>query len=135
MTKTIDSLFTITVKTMYLPEQSDPAKQKFVWSYEITIANNSGEIVQLLSRFWRIVDMTGKVDNVQGLGVIGMQPIIKPNKTFVYTSFCQLTTPQGTMEGQYEMQNLEEQHFEIAIPKFILSAPSNITQSFRSRLH
>lgn len=131
----MDKTFNVAVKTTYLPEQSDPDKQKFVWSYEITIANDSEEIVQLLNRHWRIVDMTGKVENVQGVGVIGMQPLIKPGKTFSYTSFCQLTTPQGTMEGEYEMMNLDDKHFNIQIPKFILSAPSVITQSFRSRLH
>ncbi|VVC76179.1 Protein ApaG [Aquicella siphonis] len=119
----------------YVPEQSDPANQKFVWSYEITIKNDSEDIVQLLSRYWRITDMTGKVDEVHGIGVIGLQPLIKPGKQFVYVSYCQLSTPQGTMEGYYEMQDLEEAHFQVEIPKFILSAPSSITQSYRSRLH
>lgn len=119
----------------YVPEQSDPANQKFVWSYEITIKNESNDIVQLLSRYWRITDMTGRVDEVHGTGVIGLQPLIKPGKQFVYVSYCQLSTPQGTMEGHYEMQNLDEEHFQIEIPKFILSAPSSITQTYRSRLH
>ncbi len=127
--------FVVTPRPMYLPDQSDLTNQKFVWSYEITIANQSDEIVQLLNRYWRITDMTGKVEEVHGTGVIGLQPLIKPGKQFVYTSFCQLTTPQGTMEGHYEMQTLEEQLFIIQIPKFILSAPSSITQSYRSRLH
>jgi len=127
--------FTVHCQTQYTSEQSDPAHQKFVWSYEITIANTSDEIVQLLSRFWKITDMTGHVEEIHGLGVIGMQPIIKPNKNFVYVSYCQLMTPQGTMEGHYEMQTLDEDHFNIDIPKFILSAPSHITQMFKSRLH
>ncbi len=127
--------FVVTPRPIYLPDQSDLTNQKFVWSYEITIANQSDEIVQLLNRYWRITDMTGKVEEVHGTGVIGLQPLIKPGKQFVYTSFCQLTTPQGTMEGHYEMQTLEEQLFIIQIPKFILSAPSSITQSYRSRLH
>ena len=119
----------------YIAAQSDPDNQKFVWSYEIKITNQEDEIVQLLNRYWRITDLTGKVEEVRGVGVIGLQPIIKPEKEFVYTSFCQLTTPQGTMEGHYEMQNLEEEHFIADIPKFILSAPSAITKAFRSRLH
>ncbi len=119
----------------YLSDQSDPRNQKFIWSYEITIANDSDEIIQLLNRFWRITEMTGKIEEVHGPGVIGLQPIIKPGKRFIYTSFCQLTTPQGTMEGHYEMQTLEEKLFRVDVPKFILSAPSSITQSFRSMLH
>jgi ApaG protein len=125
----------VAVEPTYISEQSDPTHQKFVWSYEITIANNSNDIVQLLNRYWRITDMTGKVEDIQGAGVIGLQPLIKPRKSFVYTSYCQLPTPQGTMEGQYEMQNLEEEHFKIDIPKFILSAPAEITVGFRSKLH
>jgi len=129
--------FAITVSSQpkYISLQSDPANQKFVWSYEITIKNESDDIVQLLHRYWRIIDMTGKIEEIHGAGVIGLQPIIKPGKQFIYTSYCQLITPQGTMEGYYEMQNLDEEYFRIEIPKFILSAPSTITQSFRSRLH
>jgi ApaG protein len=127
--------FSVSVQTNYISEQSDPTSQKFIWSYEITIFNQGQEIVQLLNRYWRITDMTGRVEEIQGPGVIGLQPIIKPGKSFKYKSFCQLITPQGTMEGYYEMQNLEEEHFNIAIPKFILSGPSHITKTFRSKLH
>jgi ApaG protein len=127
--------FVVTPYPNYLSDQSDPSHQKFIFSYEITITNESEEIVQLLTRYWRITDMTGKIEEVQGIGVIGMQPIIKPGKQFIYTSFCQLITPQGTMEGHYEMQTLEDKAFYIQIPKFILSAPSSITQTFRSILH
>lgn len=127
--------FTVHSQPHYVTEQSEPEHQKFVWSYEITIANNSNEIVQLLSRYWKITDMTGRVEEIHGVGVIGLQPLIKPDKKFVYVSYCQLMTPQGTMEGHYEMQNLDEQYFEIDIPKFVLSAPSEITQAYKSRLH
>lgn len=119
----------------YVVEQSDPPHQKFVWAYEISVMNESEEIVQLLQRYWRITDMSGRVEEIHGLGVVGMQPLIRPGKEFTYMSFCQLTTPQGTMEGHYEMQNLEEQRFKIEIPKFILSAPFDVSNVFRSRLH
>lgn len=127
----------ITVKSRpsYVAAQSDPANHKFLWAYEVTIKNESDEIVQLLNRRWIITDMAGRVEEVQGAGVIGLQPLIKPGKEFLYTSYCQLLTPQGTMEGTYEMQNLEEEHFNIEIPKFVLSAPSSVLQSFRSMLH
>lgn len=126
---------TISVQTNYLPAQSDPENLRFLWSYEITIVNKMDKIVQLLNRQWKITDMTGKVEDVTGPGVIGLQPIIKPGKQFAYSSFCQLNTPQGTMEGQYEMQNLEEEHFLVEIPKFILSAPASVTKVFREKLH
>jgi ApaG protein len=122
-------------KTSYISEQSDPMAQRFVWSYEITILNEGAELVQLLHRYWRITDMTGKIEEIHGVGVVGLQPLIRPERPFIYTSFCQLHTPQGTMEGQYELQTLEEEHFKIEIPKFILSAPSEITKIFKAKLH
>lgn len=127
--------FQITVETKYLPEQSDASSQKFIWSYDITIVNESEEIAQLLHRYWRITDMTSKIEEIHGIGVIGLQPLLRPGKPFTYSSFCQLMTPQGTMEGYYEMQNLEEERFRIEIPKFILSAPAAVTKSFRAKLH
>jgi ApaG protein len=125
----------ITTKPTYIPEQSDSSQHKFVWSYEITIANNTDEIIQLLNRYWQITDMTSKIEEVRGPGVVGLQPLIKPGNEFVYTSYCQLNTPQGTMDGYYEMQNIDEKHFKVEIPKFILSAPASITALFKSRLH
>lgn len=122
-------------KATYLPEESSVDKQRFLWSYEITITNLTNEIVQLLNRYWRITDMSGKVDEVRGPGVVGLQPIIKPEKNFVYNSFCQLNTPQGTMEGYYEMQTLDEVRFLAEIPKFILTSPTTITSPYRSKLH
>lgn len=119
----------------FIAAQSDPARNRFVWSYEIIIKNNSDEIVQLLNRFWQITDMSGKVEEIHGVGVIGLQPLIKPGKEFAYVSYCQLHTPQGTMEGHYEMQNLNEEHFNIEIPKFVLSASSSATKVFKSKLH
>ena len=126
---------TVTAAPSYLPSLSAPEHQKFVWSYEMTIVNESEEIVQLLNRFWRIADLTGKVDEIYGVGVVGLQPLIKPGKSFVYKSFCQLTTPQGAMEGYYELQTLADAQFKISIPKFILTAPASITKGYRSLLH
>jgi ApaG protein len=125
----------VTANAGYLASQSDPESSRFIWTYEITILNEKDEILQLLNRYWRITDMTGNVEEVNGPGVVGLQPLIKPHKPFIYSSFCQLPTPQGTMEGYYELQNLEEESFIVQIPKFILTAPSSITKSYRAYLH
>lgn len=127
----------IEVKTaaQYVPEQSSPENHRFLWSYDVTIINEGEEIVQLLNRCWRITDMRGKVEEVRGAGVIGLQPLIKPGKQFAYSSFCQLSTPQGTMEGSYEMQTIEESTFSVDIPKFVLTCPSSTADVYRSRLH
>lgn len=127
---------TINTRSTYLPEQSIVASHRFFWSYEITVINNSEQIIQLLNRFWRITDMTGYVDEVRGPGVVGLQPVIKPGKSFTYTSFCQLTTPQGTMEGHYELQNVQsDEQFILEIPKFILASPKVAATSFDRLLH
>jgi ApaG protein len=125
----------ISAHAAYLVSQSLPEEQRYMWSYEITIDNQSEEIVQLLNRYWRIIDMTGHVEEVRGPGVIGLQPIIKPGKKFVYTSFCQLATPQGTMEGHYEMQTLEEVRFTAQVPKFVLACPAEMSGMLRAKLH
>lgn len=135
MTKELKDQFEVSVKAFYDKIQSDPEQDKFVWRYEISILNKSDQLVQLLTREWNITDMTGHVENLHGTGVIGLQPILRPEKLFSYTSYCQITTPQGTMEGFYEMETLDEQRFSIGVPKFILSAPRSITKHYRSQLH
>ena len=125
----------ITTSPYYVLEQSDPTRDKFVWSYEITIANNSDDAIQLLNRFWKITETTGKIEEIKGAGVLGQQPLIQPGTEFIYTSYCQLSTPQGTMEGYYEMQTVLGMRFNVEIPKFILSAPSSITAMYKSKLH
>ena len=125
----------VVAKVNYLAEESSQERHRFLWSYEMTVTNQSDEIVQLLNRHWRITDMSGRVEEIRGPGVVGLQPLIKPHKSFVYSSFCQLNTPQGTMEGYYEMQNLDEVRFLAEIPKFVLSTPMAISPGFRSKLH
>jgi ApaG protein len=134
-TKDYTNLITVEVEPHFVPEQSDPVHQKFVWSYTIKIVNGSEDILQLLHRYWRITDMTGKKEEVHGAGVVGLQPLMKPQQHFTYTSYCQLATPQGTMEGHYEFQNLEDKHFSIPIPKFDLLAPASISLMDRTKLH
>jgi ApaG protein len=135
MKKNLGNKIFVNAKPAYVVEQSDPVNMKFVWSYDVTIDNQSNDIVQLLFRHWRITDTNGRIEEVRGAGVIGLQPLIKPGRRFTYTSFCQLNTPQGTMEGIYEMQNLDEVHFDVVIPKFVLSAPTSIVKAFRTKLH
>ena len=122
-------------QSTYLPEQSSQETQRFLWSYEIIIINQSDQTVQLLNRYWHITDMTGHIEEIRGPGVIGLQPLIKPGKRFVYNSYCQLTTPQGSMEGYYGFQTLEEEMFSVQIPKFVLTSPEGVLTTFRSRLH
>ena len=126
---------TVIAHATFLPDQSVPEERRFLWTYEVIIENKSEEAIQLLNRYWRVSDITGHVEEIRGPGVIGLQPVIKPSKNFKYTSFCQLSAPQGTMEGYYEMQNLEESRCIVEIPKFTLACPATAISGYRSKLH
>ncbi len=107
----------------YVAEQSDPAKDVYVFAYTITIENVGTVAAQLISRHWIITDATGEVQEVRGLGVVGRQPLLQPGETFVYMSGCQLDTPVGTMRGSYQMTAVDGQSFEVRIPEFTLAVP------------
>lgn len=116
----------VSVETEFLPQQSDPEDNKFVFAYHITIENNDATDVKLLNRYWLITDGDGNKSEVAGSGVIGQQPIIKPGKKHQYSSGCVLETPVGTMEGYYEMQLPDNSLVKAIIPVFSLSQPNII---------
>lgn len=107
----------------YLPERSDPIKSYFFFSYKIKIVNRSVETIQLLSRYWHIVDGQGRAEDIYGPGVVGKTPLLKPNDLFEYTSFCPLPTPLGFMEGSYRMLDESGKEFDVLIERFQLVAP------------
>ena len=114
----------ITVRPFYLDEQSEPEKSHFVWGYHVTIHNQGGHTVQLLSHYWRITDALGKIQEVRGPGVGGEQPILAPGESLEYTSGCPLSTSSGIMGGFYEMERDGGERFEAGIPTFSLDDPS-----------
>ena len=107
----------------YLPYRSDPIKSYYFFSYQIKIVNRSVETIQLLSRYWHIVDGQGRAEDIYGPGVVGKTPILKPNDLFEYTSFCPLPTPLGFMEGSYRMLDESGKEFDVPIERFQLVAP------------
>lgn len=113
----------VAVRPIYLDEQSEPDEGRFFWAYQVRIENQGGDTVQLLNRYWRITDATGKVVEVRGPGVVGEHPVLKPGEAFEYTSGTPLGTPSGFMVGSYEMTTTEGERFEIAIPAFSLDSP------------
>lgn len=112
----------VQVKPIYLEEESTPIKNKHVFAYFITIKNMGEQTVKLLSRHWEIRDSAGESHEVDGEGVIGIQPVIEPGETHEYNSFCVLKSYQGSMEGYYTMENEEEKQLKIRIPKFLLNS-------------
>ena len=113
----------IQTRVSFLPEQSDESGNRFVFSYTITITNTGNAPARLISRHWIITDAHNHVQEVRGQGVVGEQPLLKPNQSFEYTSGTVLTTQVGTMRGSYHMQADDGSEFEVEIPQFVLSVP------------
>ena len=119
---------TVRVQPQFLAEQSDPVSDQYVWLYTINIENGGTEAVQLLNRHWIITNAVGHVEEVQGPGVIGEQPVLQPGDSFQYTSGCPLRTPSGMMVGTYEMVGPGAERFDIDIPAFSLDSPHQARQ-------
>ncbi len=119
----------ITVFPSYIPEQSDPFSQHYVWAYFIRLENLGNEIVQLINRYWHITDATGMVQEVSGMGVVGEQPTLEPADDFDYSSGVVLKTPSGIMMGHYEMETISGERFTIEIPAFSLDSPEAIERA------
>ena len=116
----------IKANSHFIKNRSSPENSIFLFSYDVEIKNNSDSEVQLLSRYWHIQDGDGNVEEVRGPGVIGLQPLIKPNERFEYSSFCPLKTPFGMMSGAYQMKLNSEEIFDATIPAFSLHATEHI---------
>ncbi len=113
----------VAVHPEYVPEQSDPDSRQFLFTYRIRVSNTGDTTVQLRERHWVIVDAHGDREEVRGPGVVGQQPKIEPGATFEYSSYVQLRTPWGTMEGEYVVARPGTEVFEVRIARFFLVAP------------
>lgn len=114
---------TITVEPSYLDDQSSPGDNHYVWAYHVRIENGSDAAVRLRSRYWRIADSAGRVQEVHGQGVVGQQPELAPGEAFEYTSGTPLSSPSGVMLGRYRMEDDAGRSFEVEIPAFSLDSP------------
>ena len=114
----------ITVESFYQADYSNPAGNEFMFAYRITIENHNNFSVKLLQRHWKIFDSTGEYKEVEGEGVVGVQPVMQQGKQFQYVSGCSLRSEMGRMFGTYEMENLNTKNiFKVKIPPFDLVAP------------
>ncbi len=106
----------------YLPEASDPQAPLYVFAYTITIRNVGDVAAQLIARHWEIEDAQGRVQVVDGLGVVGQQPLLQPGEAFQYSSSAPLQTPMGIMSGHYFCVGVDGHRFEAPVPAFVLRA-------------
>ena len=116
--------FSVEVLPQFLPEQSAPDEDQYVFAYTITITNTGDVTAQLISRSWNVNDSNGHTEKVKGLGVVGQQPLLKPGQAFEYTSGTRLRTPTGTMHGSFFCVAEDGEKFEADIPMFVLDALS-----------
>ena len=114
---------TVTVETMFIADQSDIELNRYAFAYFVKITNTGSVPAQLISRHWHIKNATGEAQEVKGLGVVGAQPLLKPNEYFEYTSGTVLTTPMGEMHGTYQMVAEDGTSFEAIIHPFKLEMP------------
>ena len=113
----------VSVEPSYLEGDSDPERNRYVWAYRVVVRNGGETGVQLLSRRWSITDGLGQCREVEGRGVVGVQPTLRPGESFEYTSGCPLATPSGFMVGTYRMVSEDGELFDVAIPAFSLDLP------------
>jgi ApaG protein len=114
----------ISVKTKYNGTSYRNNRLYYVFAYFITIENNSLQTVKLTNRFWKILDSLNKTEIVQGEGVVGQTPILKPNDNYSYSSGCFLESTIGSMTGFYSMENIDTfEKFKVQIPTFQLATP------------
>ena len=113
----------IHVDTHYVESESIPAKAQYIFSYTITIKNEGDLPAKLLRRYWLITDGKGHTQEVEGIGVVGDQPLLHPGEEYRYTSGTLLATSMGTMKGKYRMVDDEGSEFDATIPEFLLTVP------------
>jgi ApaG protein len=113
----------VRVKPMFLEVESSPELGKFIWAYHVEIENRSRRTLQLISRYWHITDREGRVQEVNGSGVVGQQPVLRPGASFEYTSGCPLNAPSGMMRGTYFLEDETGERVEATIPAFALDSP------------
>ncbi|TAM46193.1 MAG: Co2+/Mg2+ efflux protein ApaG [Gammaproteobacteria bacterium] len=116
----------VSVQTTYLPGQSQPEQNRYVFAYTITITNTGNTPAKLLTRHWVITDANSQTREVRGEGVVGEQPLLPPGASFEYTSGTVLETPVGTMHGSYQMVADDGTRFDAEIPSFTLSIPRTL---------
>ena len=124
MTSMISEGVEVSVESFYQPDYSNPISAEFMFAYRITIENHNQFPIKLLRRHWHIFDSNGQNREVEGEGVVGIQPILNPGERYQYVSGCNLRTEMGKMYGTYLMENSNnKKEFHVNIPAFEMIVP------------
>lgn len=126
MSEAVTNGVRVEVLCRYAPENSRPMQREWVFQYTVRITNQSEETVQLISRHWIITDALEHVEEVNGPGVVGEEPVLAPGESYKYSSWCSLGTPTGVMRGTYQMVRPNGDQFDIEIAPFGMRAKQTI---------
>ncbi len=113
----------VDIRPEYLPEQSSPIDERYVFAYHVRVENRSTVAAQVIARHWVIKDADGHVDEVKGLGLVGRQPFLQPGEHFEYTSGCPLRTASGSMRGTFFCIAEDTTRFDVTVLPFELYMP------------
>ena len=113
----------IRVRPKFMHDESEPVQGRFMWSYIVDVENESEQTWTIVRRHWRIVDALGRMQAVDGEGVIGQTPTLEPGERFSYMSGAPLSAPSGLMSGTYDLQSEEGEVLIVTIPMFSLDSP------------
>jgi ApaG protein len=126
MSEAVTNNVRVEVESQFAPEHSQPFDNQWFFYYTVRITNESEATVQLLSRHWIVRDAAGHIEEFQGPGVVGEQPMLGPGESFQYTSGCPLKTSTGVMRGTYQMITGNAKHFDVEIAPFALHEPYTV---------
>lgn len=121
--KSLTTNFKIKAEITYIEEESRPEEYYHFFSYKISITNTGSTTAQLMTRHWVISDASGNTEEINGAGVVGLQPKIHPGQTFEYKSACPLNAAHGSMKGSYDFITENGDEFSVEIPEFYLISP------------
>jgi ApaG protein len=114
----------VSVESFYQPDYSNPVNNEYMFAYRITIENKNDYPVKLLRRHWFIFDSNASHREVEGEGVVGVQPQINAGEQYQYISGCNLKTEMGKMYGTYLMEDIAtKKQFSVNIPVFEMVVP------------
>ncbi len=87
-------------RVVYVTERGAHLEKPHLFIYFITIHNKSDQALTVKGRKWVVREANGEVMILEGEGVVGSFPHLKPGEKFSYNS-CHTTHGAAIAEGSY----------------------------------
>ena len=107
---------------LYMPSLDAPAERPHPFAYFITITNDSEVSVRIRARKWIVRESEGEVVVVEGDGIVGKQPLLKPGQNFTYNSYHVIQS-NSEAEGAFFGQTSDGRVVCVRIPSFEMTIP------------